>query len=239
MEGSPHYRPLYRQVYDFLVKQIAESVWRPTEPLPSEQALAEQLKVSQGTVRKAMDALASERLIERRQGKGTYVSEQTQERALFRFFRLAEPGGARKTPISNEESVKRRAARSAEVQKLGLSKGEQIVEILRTRLVDDRPVVFERNILPLRNFPDIDRKRPLPNALYAMFQRDYGVNIVSAEEELRAVAADAEDARRLPVQIGTPLLQIERVAIALDGSRVEWRLSRCDTSQFIYAVTLS
>jgi GntR family transcriptional regulator len=239
METTTRYRPLYRQVYDFLVKQIAESVWRPSEPLPSEQALAEQLKVSQGTVRKALDALVMEKLIERRQGKGTFVAEQTQERALFRFFRIAEPGGARVLPTSAVEAVRRRPARAHERRKLSLAKGEQVVEILRTRLIDKQPVIFEHNILPLRYFPDIDRKQPLPNALYAMFQQAYGIHIVSTEEELRADVAGPEDVRRLPLSLGAPLLQIERVAIALDGSRVEWRISRCDTSRFVYAVTLS
>ncbi|MFO0452679.1 MAG: GntR family transcriptional regulator [Pseudomonadota bacterium] len=68
VEESPHYRPLYRQVYDSLVRQIAEGAWRPGEALPSEQALAARLGVSQGTVRKALDTLAVEKLIERRQG---------------------------------------------------------------------------------------------------------------------------------------------------------------------------
>ncbi len=239
MDESPHYRPLYRQVYDFLVRQIAEGAWRPAEALPSEQALADKLRVSQGTVRKALDALAVEKLIERRQGKGTYVAEHTQERALFRFFRLAEPGGERATPTSADEAVKRRPARAPEMQKLHLERGEQVVEISRTRLVGGKPVVLERIVLPLRHFPDIDRKRPLPNTLYAMFQQEYGVNIVSAEEELRADVVRREDARRLPLAVGAPLLNIERIAIALDGSRVEWRVSRCDTTHLVYAVTLS
>lgn len=239
MDASPHFRPLYRQVYDFLVRQIAESAWRPSEALPSEQELASRLGVSQGTVRKALDALAVEKLVERRQGKGTYVAEQTQESALFRFFRLTEPGGERAIPTRAEESVKRRAARVEEIGKLGLERGDKVVEVTRTRLVAGHPVVFERSILPLRLFPDIDRRRPLPNALYAMFQREYGIHIVAAEERLAADAASAEDARRLPLAIGAPLLRIERVAIALDGSRVEWRVSRCDTTRLAYSVTLS
>lgn len=239
MDASPQYRPLYRQVYDFLVKQIAESAWRPSEALPSEQALAGQLNVSQGTVRKALDALAVEKVIERRQGKGTFVAEHTQERALFRFFRLSEPGSERATPTSADESVRRRAARAPELRRLRLDPGEQVVEVVRTRMVGGRPAVFERIILPLRQFPDIDRRLPLPNALYAMFQQEYGVNIVSAEEELRADAARAQDTRRLPLAVGAPLLHIDRVAIAIDGSRVEWRISRCDTSRLVYAVTLS
>jgi GntR family transcriptional regulator len=239
MEDSPHYRPLYRQVYDFLVRQIAEGVWRPAEALPSEQALAEKLRVSQGTVRKALDALAVEKLVERRQGKGTYVAEHTQERALFRFFHLAEPGGERTYPTSADETTRRRQARPAEARKLHLDRGAQVVEISRTRLIGGKPAVLERSVLPVALFPDIDRRRPLPNALYALYQQEYGVNIVSAEEELRADAATREDARLLGLKPGDPLLHIERVAIALDGKRVEWRVSRCDTTHLVYAVTLS
>jgi len=239
MEESPRYRPLYRQVYDFLVRQIAEGEWRPAEALPSEQALAERLRVSQGTVRKALDALAAENLIERRQGKGTFVAQHTQERALFRFFRLAEPGGERAVPTSKDETVRRRPARAVELRKLHLAKGAQVVEIGRTRLVGGQPVALERIVLPLGLFPDIDRRRPLPNALYSLFQHEYGVNIVSTEEELRADVAGREDCRRLKLRPGAPLLHIDRVAIALDGSRVEWRSSRCDTTHLVYAVTLS
>jgi len=186
-----------------------------------------------------MDALVAEKLVERRQGKGTFVAEHTQERAQFRFFRLTEPGGARAAPTSADESVKRRPARVAEIRKLGLERGEQVVELVRTRCIAGHPAVHERSILPLRYFPNIDRKLPLPNSLYVMFQQEYGINIISAEEEARADVAQAEDARRLPLALGAPLLHIERIAIALDGKRVEWRASRCDTSRLVYAVTLS
>jgi GntR family transcriptional regulator len=239
MDVSPHYRPLYRQVYDYLVKQIADSAWRPGDALPPEQTLAEQLRVSHGTVRKALDALATENLVERRQGKGTFVLGHTQERALFRFFRMAEPGGARVVPTSVEISLKRRPARAPEAQKLGLQRGDPIVDLLRTRWVDDRAVILERNILPLKVFPDLDRQAPLPNTLYAMFHQKYGINVVSAEEELRAELATADDAQHLPLAIGSPLLHVERLALALDGSRVEWRVSRCDTSHLVYAISLA
>lgn len=239
MDPVPHYRPLYRQVYDYLVKQIADAAWRPAEALPSEQALAEQLKVSAGTVRKALDALAAEGLVERRQGKGTYVAAETQERALFRFFRLAEPGGARKLPSTLDEELHKRPAKAFEQQMLGLHRSEPVYDLKRTRAIDGRAVIFEHSVLPARYFPELERKVPLPNALYAMFQQDFGIHIVHAEEELRAELANAEDAARLEIPVGAPLLNIERVAIALDDRRVEWRVSRCDTSRWVYAVTLS
>jgi GntR family transcriptional regulator len=239
MDESPRYRPLYQQVYDYLVKQIAAGEWGPGESLPSEQALAGRLHVSQGTVRKALDSLAADSLIDRRQGKGTYVAEHTQERALFRFFRMARPGGVRALPSSTGDILKRRAARPAEVAKLVLKPGAEVYEVSRVRRMDGEPAVLEKIILPAALFPGLEKHEPLPNALYALYQREYGVNIVSTEEELRADAARKDDCRRLKLAPGAPLLHIDRVAVSLEGTRVEWRSSRCDTTHFVYAVTLS
>jgi GntR family transcriptional regulator len=240
MDESPRYRPLYQQVYDFLVKQISAGEWAPGESLPSEQALAGRLNVSQGTVRKALDALAADSLIDRRQGKGTYVAEHTPERALFRFFRMARPGGGgRAVPTSAGDTLKRRAARAAALSRLGLAAAAEVYEVNRIRLIDGEPAVLERIVLPAAVFPGLERHSPLPNALYALYQREYGVNIVSAQEELRADAARKEDCRRLRLAPGAPLLHIDRVALSIEGARVEWRASRCDTTQLVYSVTLS
>lgn len=88
-------------------------------------------------------------------------------------------------------------------------------------------------------FPDIEQRAPLPNALYSLYQRQYGLNIVATEEELHADVARSDEAKRLRLKTGSPILHIERVAVALDGTRVEWRVSRCDTRRLVYAVTLS
>jgi GntR family transcriptional regulator len=239
MADSPRYWPLYRQVYDFLVKQIAEGAWRPSEALPSEQALAQKLGVSQGTMRKALDALAIDKLIERRQGKGTYVVEQTQELSQFRFFRLASPGGARATPSSAAESVRRRKANAVDAERLHVEPGTPVLEVRRTRLVSGQRVGWERIVASLDLFPDLDRHRPLPNALYALYQREYGVHITKADEELKADLASGEDLRRMDLHAGDPVLQIERIALALNGRRAEWRVSRCDTRHHVYSVQLT
>lgn len=239
MDNAPQYRPLYSQVYETIIKQIADGVWKVGQSLPSEQALAVQLGVSQGTVRKALDALATDKVIDRRQGKGTYVAELTQERSLFRFFRLTRPDGARAVPTSGNETVKRRRIRSQEAQALSLDAGAEVTEIIRTRFADEQPIAHERIVVPVEYFPGLDRLAPLPNTLYALYQRHYGINIVSTEEKLRAVSASRDDTRRLGLRAGAPLLEVERVAIAVDGKRVEWRVSRCDTTTLVYAVTLT
>jgi GntR family transcriptional regulator len=235
----PDFQPLYKQVYAVLVQRIAEGAWRPAQSLPSEQALAGELGVSQGTVRKAMDALAAENL--RRQGKGSYVAEHTQEHALFRFFRLARPSPdrGRITPQLGEEKIRRRAANETERSRLELRKNAQVVELRRTRLIDDAPRIIEKIVLPLSLFPGIDKQQALPNTLYSLYQGVYGVSIAVAKEELRAILANKGDAKELRIEPGTPLLQIDRIAVALDGQPVEWRVSRCDTRDIVYAVDVN
>jgi len=241
MESMPDFQPLYKQVYDVLVRRIAESAWRPGEALPSEQALAAELKVSQGTVRKALDVLVAENLVQRHQGKGTYVAEHTQEHSLFRFFRLARPGtdGEHVTPESSEARCKRRAASAAESEKLHLAKRATVVEIKRVRSIDGVPAVIEMSVVPLNLFPEIDHQDAIPNTLYSLYQSVYGINIVLAKEELSAVLATKTDEKELGIKPGSPMLRIERVAISISGQRAELRTSRCDSRHVTYAIDVS
>ena len=87
------FRPLYRQVRDTLVKRIADGVWQAGQPLPSEPELAAELSVSQGTVRKALDAMTAEKLVIRRQARGTFVAKHDDARILFKFFKLVPDQG--------------------------------------------------------------------------------------------------------------------------------------------------
>lgn len=237
MIDAPGYRPLYQQVREMFLRRIADQTWQPGEMLPSEQALAQEVGVSQGTVRKALDALAAENLVERRQGKGTYVAEVTAERSLFQFFRISRPGGERVTPGSGDADVEQRAATGDERRLLELEAGSEVITVVRPRLVDGSPSILEKIAVPAARFPDLLEKE-LPNALYAIYHSDYGINVLAANEELRAVAASPSDAAKLGLAAGAPILSIERVAYDIDGVPVEIRQSLCDTRHLVYAVTL-
>ena len=239
MTDTPGYRPLYRQVYDIMVRKVAQGVWRPGASLPSEQNLAREMGVSQGTMRKVLDALTAENLLERRQGKGTFVAENSEERTLFRFFRISRPGGKRMTPERVDETVKVRASRAPERTKLGLERTDRVVEILRTRHIDKVPAIRESIILPATLFPGIEKRPSLPNSLYSLYQSDYGLNIVAAHEELSAQLATEEDQEQLDIPKGSPIMVIERLAVSLQDQKVEWRISRVRSDDLVYAVTLS
>ena len=238
MDAGLGYRPLYKQVYERLIDQIIEGKREPGAALPSEQALAEEFGVSQGTVRKALNVLTAEKIIERRQGKGSYVSTHTPEKSLFRFFRLSRPGGEKTIPQPGTEKIRKRLAKRTERQKLDLAEGAMVFEIRRTRLIEDKPTLSEVIVVPEEIFPKLKDFSVLPNALYTLYQKEYGIQIMSTQEEIHAVTATKEDEEPLSVKAGEPILQMERVAIALDGRKVEFRSTRCNTSNLVFSVSL-
>ncbi len=232
------FRPLYSQVQEMLVERLIDGTWPPGLHLPSEQQLAAELGVSQGTVRKALDAMAADNLLVRRQGRGTFVSEPEDGRMLFQFFKLVSDDGRRNLPDSSVFAMKRRAADRDELDILALPAKARVWQIDRTRELDGRTVIIERIVLPAARFANLNQVDPIPNNVYALYSQRYGLTIARAEEKLKAVSATAADAKYLDCPPGTPLMEISRVGFGLDGTAVELRISRCLTDGFHYTVSL-
>ena len=238
MSLSPNFQPLYKQVYDTLITKLAKGFWKPAAVLPSEFALAEQLGVSQGTVRKALNQLVAENILNRRQGKGTYVSEHTQESSMFRFFRYREAGGEDLIPVTEVIDVRRRTATTRESQKLNLGDQLDVLQVTRLRSINGKPAIFERVLQPLSIFPGIDKESELPNSLYTLYQEKYNISIVEVRDELQAVTLPADIALHLNLQANAPVLMTERASINIDGRVAEWSQAYCNTDNFVYSVSL-
>ena len=241
MPDVPGYRPLYQQVKDLLRRRIVDGTWRPDAVLPSEGRLAAELGVSQGTVRKALDELAAQNLVVRRQGRGTFVAAHSPDTALFHFFHLVDADGERQMPESEVLDCRKGIAGPAESSALQLNDGALVLRIDRRRLVGGVPSIVERIAVPQALFPDLDTAGDdgLPNTLYDVYQKRYGVTVGRTTERLRAVAATPEDAAQLGIEPGTPLLEIDRIARDLDDHPVEWRMSRCLTDGLAYLSELT
>lgn len=227
------FRPLYRQVKAIFVRRLMDGVWAPGAVLPSEGQLAAEIGVSQGTVRKALDELAAENLVVRRQGRGTFVAEHDERRILFQFFKLAPDQGAPRFPDSVVLSVTTGPADEAERTALDLQEAAPIIRIRRQRSFDGAPLIVETVSLPQALFPGLE-SGPIPNNLYSLYAGHYGITIANARERLKAVALSAEDAAALGAAAGGPALQIDRIALSLDGTPVEHRLSLCLTEEVHY-----
>ena len=129
--ASPAFSPLYRQIKTLLLQSLETGEWRPGEAIPSEADLAVRFGVSQGTVRKAIDELATDNLVVRRQGKGTFVATHDDPRAFFRFLRLVPLAGGREPSKSIPLECWRAKAGPESARMLGLSIGDAIVILRR------------------------------------------------------------------------------------------------------------
>lgn len=231
-------KPLYRQVRDTLIRRMVDGVWAPGEPLPSEMQLAAELGVSQGTVRKALDEMAAENLVVRRQGRGTFVARHDEDRILFQFFKLVPDDGVPRFPDSRVLSIGKAKANASEAAALGLARGSRVVRIRRVRLIAGTPLLVESLSLPDALFPGLTDME-IPNNLYGLYSSRYGITVARAREKLRAVAAPPEDAAELGVPPGTPALLIDRLGFSLDQVPVEWRVSLCLTHHVHYLSDLT
>ena len=92
-EAAPAFSPLYQQIKTLMTRSLQAGEWRPGEAIPSETELAARFRVSQGTVRKAIDELATENLLVRRQGKGTFVATHSEQHLKYRFLKLMPDAG--------------------------------------------------------------------------------------------------------------------------------------------------
>ncbi|SET73704.1 MULTISPECIES: GntR family transcriptional regulator [unclassified Pseudomonas] len=232
--------PLYQRLRDQLIEQIANNRWRPGEAIPTEAVLSAEYALSTGTVRKAVDALVSEGILERQQGRGTFVRRPQFQSSLFRFFRFQGPSGERQVPQSRILTVESVAAPSAVSEALGLASEAQVIRIVRTRLFDVQPLLAEEIWLPRARFQallDIDLAVQGP-LLYPVYESVCGQVVASAEETLTAESVNAVYARLLQVPVNSPVVVIERLARDYAGQPLEWRRSRGHAEHFRYRVDI-
>ena len=232
--------PLYQRVADRIANRIYDGHWRPGEPIPNEFALADEFAVSQGTIRKAMSVVEETGLIDRQQGRGTFVRKLSEERSYYHFFRLAYPQGARVTPEPDEESVHTRLANEHEQIGFELNSEDEVTVIKRLRCVDGIRATSEHIVVPAHLFHGLATlKANLPQALYPHYHQEYGIFVLRADEYISAIAADKQTATDLSVDIGSPTLQVNRTAFDMKDRAVEIRTSRFRADLFQYNVNLS
>jgi len=237
--ATPAFSPLYQQIKGLILQSLQSGEWKPGEAIPSEMDLAARFRVSQGTVRKAIDELSAENLLVRRQGKGTFVATHAEQHVQYRFLKLVPDSGDRDSegPAQRHIVDCRRVRASAEIARaLALRTGDAVVQVRRTLSFGGVPTILEDLWLPGGPFKGLSAEQlaGYQGPTYAMFELEFGVRMVRAEEKIRAVAAEAEHAQLLQVAVGTPLLSVERLAFTYNDAPVELRrgLYRTDTHHY-------
>ena len=230
-------QPLYQVVYDEIVKRIVDGSYPPGNMLPSEFDLGAELGVSQGTARKALTELEKKKIVERRQGRGTFVTLRTPENSMFHFFRLRTLEGDQVVPEPGTEKVLRRPSNKYERAALFFIFCS-VFEISRVRNFRGEPLSQEVSIVPTNLFPGLPDRAPLPNTLYVLFQQAYSCVIIWAEDSLRAGVLGEKLAEKLDTEPSKPVLIAERKSYDLQGRVVELRTSTFITDKVTYSVRM-
>jgi GntR family transcriptional regulator len=234
--GTPAFSPLYQQIKGLILQSLEAGEWKPGEAIPSEMDLAVRFRVSQGTVRKAIDELAAENLVVRRQGKGTFVATHAEQHVRYRFLKLVPDSGG-EGPAQRTILDCRRVRASAEVARaLALRTGDPVVQVRRVLSFGATPTILEDMWLPGNAFKGLTAEQLAVHQgpTYALFELEFGVSMVRAEEKIRAVAADAQQAELLALPAGDPLLSVERLSYTYNDVPMELRrgLYRTDTHHY-------
>ena len=236
---TPAFSPLYQQIKGLILQSLQSGEWKPGEAIPSEMDLAARFRVSQGTVRKAIDELSAENLVVRRQGKGTFVATHAEQQVQYRFLKLQPDNGDTQSegPAARNIIDCKRLRASADIARsLSLRSGDPVLQVRRVLSFSGVPTILEDLWLPGAPFKGLTAER-LSNyngPMYALFETEFGVRMVRADESIRAVNPDTEQAALLQVAMATPLLSVERVAYTYNDTPMELRrgLYRTDTHHY-------
>lgn len=232
--------PLYKEVRRRLLDSVTQGAWPTGTALPSEAALAREFAVSVGTVRKAVDELVLEKVLLRQQGRGTFVAAHNVDRTLHDFFRIRSADGISRFPEVTTLALRRQTADPHIAARLNLPLGSRVVHLTNLLGIAGVPVVLDEVYLPAAPFETLtlDAFRNRPGTIYHLYQVGFGVNVLRAEEQVRACRAGPREARALGIRRGTPMLEIERVSRSYYDLPVELRLSRVHTAEHYYEADL-
>lgn len=231
--------PLYRLVKQRLQELISAKQLKPGDPIPPEQKLCGELNVSRGTVRMAISDLVREGLLQRHQGRGTFVASPKFERSLLHYFRFVERDSS-EAVIPQSRIVSARIVQPGKhvADVLTIPATHRVVELRRLRSIKGVPCIYQVSYFPERLFPglqDVDRDI---SSLYDYITQRYGAHVMQVEEYLTAGLPDAQAQRWLALEKFSPVIIIERKTLASRDVPMEFRRSLGRADRYHYRVRL-
>lgn len=219
--------PLYQSVMKRVVHLLVDGDFKPGQPLPSEWNLAEQWKVSQGTIRKGLSELAARGILQRQQGVGTFVTKQNWDWGCFPFTEIPALHKDRLEkiwPVPEVLSLAVAAADEETAEQLGIKVSESVWKIMLLWRTGYTEVAVDEMYLPVALLPDLNvrfvRRR---GSFYAFLLIEYDVLVDTAQQWLWQTSLRAETAKLLKADVVTSALCLGRLSQSVDGVAYEWR----------------
>jgi len=218
-----HVLPLYHQLRELLLEKIDSGEWAPGYQLPAEKDISAEYGVSRATVRQAMQFLENQGLIERFQGKGTFVGRPKVASNLMTLFNPVKGlTSVKELPRFVLRHLRTVPAGALVAGRLGIDPADHVFDVERSIIVDGEPVMIVRNWLAVSRFPDFEEKFAKTATVLRAIQH-YGINSVQQHKELEITILDYAEAEGLDVQPGSPALLVTYLTRTIDGEPFEYR----------------
>ncbi|MGI5835395.1 MAG: GntR family transcriptional regulator [Chloroflexota bacterium] len=232
--------PLYHQLKDYLRDKIESGEWQPGQRIPSERELCAAFNVSRATTTQALNDLERMGLIERRQGKGTFVAQPKLVQSLLGFYTFTEEtlaGGLK--PVIKILSIEISAPTARHAKMLDISPTAKVFSIERLRLVNGEPVLLDECFIPFDLCPELIQEDLESRFLHDILSEKYGIRMVEQEKWVEPVVLDDYEAGLLRTKRGALGLQVERVAYTEGKKPMEFRKSLVPGHRCKYVVEVT
>lgn len=226
--------PIYRHLAAVMIDLMPQGTESEGGSLPSERALSAGLGISRVTVRKALDELALDGRLQRRQGARTVMSDRMQKRISYLSGFSEELKSRGIEPGQRWISRQTVLPTPSEAMALGLSGVDPIVRLVRVRLADGVPLAIERAAIPQSILPSGDL---IGDSLYAALT-ELGVPPMRGVQRIRAGIMARIEAELLECNPGTPLLIVERRCFLADERPVEFTETRYNGERYDFLTDL-
>lgn len=225
--------PLYSQIKDSLRAQIATGAFQPLDRIPSESELMQWFEVSRVTVRQALGDLEKEHLIFRVPGKGSFVARPRPFQELARLQGFAEAMSTQGHDTwSRLLGIKTVAADIMVAERLQLAEGDAVTELRRVRFLDNEPLSLDISYLLPAIGQRLEREDLVHRDIFSILENDYGLQLAWADLDIDATAATAPIAGPLLIDIGSPILRVERLTHTRDGQPIDFEYLYCRPDNF-------
>lgn len=215
--------PLYSQLKEILRTRILDGTYPPLSRMPSEAELGKAFDVSRITVRQALGDLQKEGLIFKIHGKGTFVAKPKAFQNVSTLQGLGESMTQRGYEVINRlRSFKTVPANAQVAARLQVAEGENVVQIKRARLVNRELVSLEITWLPEHVGKRLEKADLVSRDIFLILENDCALPLGHADLAIDAILADAELARALEVEEGSPVMRIERLTHTADGAPLDY-----------------
>lgn len=232
-------KPLYLQVESDIRNAIALKKYKPGEKLPTETELSNQYQVSKITIRKAMEKLSNDGLVQKVQGKGTFISYQKEK------FHLNKTMGFNDSLSDRGHIVSRKILQASFFNadknisdKLQVPENSNIIYLERLMVEDSVPFGIDRVYMSEELFPDFITKLKSDKSLYQILQDDYGIAPATSTLEINGIVATNNLADLLKCNIGDPLFHIEKTGYQASGVPIHYSVTtlRCDRATYVVTI---